>query len=231
MKRDADTASLVSPRVLQRDLVCEPMADVNMPPEGEGSSSSYAPTDVALPTPGSVSDAIGSREFSIVSTLRTMGYRQRTVHSVVFKMVEIGAESDRELVVCEVNDEGRETYKTLHYHFYGILGNVRGLENAWTEAQQVANYWRSHFAVPIRAIDATEQVTTAASPSMVDQPHPQVVALAALLHEVLRQDPAAEERLNRLGTGNDGVSLADLARHIAIVAADLERRDDLPGSC
>ena len=162
MKRDADTASLVSPRVLQRDLVCEPMADVNMPPEGEGISSSYAPTDVALPTPGSVSDAIGSREFSIVSTLRTMGYRQRTVHSVVFKIVEIGAESDRELVVCEVNDEGRETYKTLHYHFYGILGNVRGLENAWTEAQQVANYWRSHFAVPIRAIDAIEQVTTAA---------------------------------------------------------------------
>eukprot|EP00435_Cladocopium_sp_Y103_P052918 s2640_g16.t1 len=151
MKRDADTATLVSPRVLQRDLVCEPMADVNMPPEGEGISSSYAPTDVALPTPGSVSDAIGSREFSIVPTLRTTGYRQRTVHSVVFKMVEIGAESDRELVVCEVNDEGHD----------GSLAFYGG---------------------------------SAAS------------------------------------SGNDGVSLADLAGHIAIVAADLERRDDLPGS-
>eukprot|EP00435_Cladocopium_sp_Y103_P049826 s1794_g15.t1 len=193
MKRDAETATLVSPRALQRDLVRDPMADVNMAPAGEGGSGSYA-GGVPLPTPGSTSDAIALREFSIIPTLRTTGYRQRTVHSVVFKIVEFEAEADRELVVCEVNDEGCETYKTVHYHFYGILGHVDGLENAWTEAQQVANYWRSHFSVPIRAIDPSEQ--------------------------------HAEERVST--TTAPSPSVVDAAGHIAIVAADLPRRDDLP---
>lgn len=138
-------------------------------------------------------------------------WHARTVHLIKFQLVRNGS-SPPELKIEETDLEGNIRYRTLDYHFWGILKQANPTADSWTNATCVANYWRSHFDVETHGAtfaayshdstaaweamdfhDETPTATTAPAPRPSGEGLPlpaNVIRIAVLLDGLLANPPA-----------------------------------------
>ena len=143
-KRDSQIAELSSPRVLRTAS-----HDVDMP-MALVTAYTAPPLDSPLPSSSTPSTSTGTPLFQAPTTLQLGEYRQKNVHTTIFKIFEYG-DGPAQLHIEEIDANGYTKKKTLETYFFGIIGHLRDSQgeplNTRELCQQLANYWREWFGI------------------------------------------------------------------------------------
>ena len=113
-------------------------------------------------------------------------HRERTVHTIFFKIWDPDSPS-RSLYIEEINQQGMVRQFDPEHFFYKLTGNQ-------AQANQMSDYWRSHYGIPLFH-EGTPHHPTWASSTSKSTPTPLTVPAAAKHLATLLFGAQAADRL------------------------------------